>query len=78
MSAAESDRDVLLQRILSVPSAYVGDGLVSVHNHDFLEDPGTPLASEYLVRHRSLRGGNLGEPDPRHLKGSTVAASFPT
>jgi hypothetical protein len=44
---------------------------------DFLEDPGTPLAGEYLIGHRR-EGIRSGEPDPRHLKGSTVAASFPT
>jgi len=44
---------------------------------DFLEDPGTPLAGENLIGHRRERNGR-GEPDPRHLKKSTMAASFPT
>lgn len=76
VSAAGPDRDVLLQRILSVPSAYVGDGLVSVHNHDFLDDPA--FASAY-ARGVKAAGQDYGWPWRVHigLWAASVASRLP-
>jgi hypothetical protein len=42
---------------------------------ELLENAGAPLARQDLIGHQ-IGGG--GEPEPRHLKDSTMAASFPT
>lgn len=38
-SAPDADLDLRRQQILSIPNAYVQDGLISIHAHDFMEDP---------------------------------------
>lgn len=38
-SSQDADLELRRQQILSVPSAYVQDGLISIHAHDFMEDP---------------------------------------
>jgi hypothetical protein len=76
MGAFDADRDARLQDILSVPSAYVGDGLVSMHNHEFMADPA--FAAAY-ARGVKAAGRDYGWPWRVHigLWAAAVASRLP-
>jgi hypothetical protein len=40
----DMDRDTRMANILGVPGSYLQDGLISVHNHDFMQDPAFAVA----------------------------------
>jgi hypothetical protein len=47
MSATmDADREARKASILAIPGAYVQDGLISIHNHEFMDDPA--FAKAYL------------------------------
>ena len=75
--AARAGEEVGVVQALRLEGVHEGRHHVLLAD-DLLEGPGTPLSGQDLVRHEEIIARILGEPDPRHLKGSTVAASFPT